>query len=225
MKNYIYHGTRNLIVLPGRAVQTFPSGLVRIDRTYACRTGDEGRYRRDFEVGNLLPLDDNAPAIDGAYVFPNPTEQSSDDGFYRFKVSGYGRTSTVGTYAPLNAAQASVEVDREERWITYSQEEYLVQNVCLIRSSPLQKISVAVPGRAKRTGKSFTKRVEEFVNIGSISFFEQWYETFIWQVVSTSVNYFGRVEETRIVWRYARTYLNSSGSFFNGEQYAGTALI
>jgi hypothetical protein len=223
MKNYIYHGTRNLIVLPGRAVQTFPSGLVRIDRTYACRTGDEGRYRRDFEVGNLLPLDDNAPAIDGAYIFPNPTEQSSDDGFYRFKVSGYGRTSTVGTYAPLNAAQASVEVDREERWIAYSQEEYLVQNVCLIRSSPLQKISVAVPGRAKRTGKSFTKRVE--ATFESISFFEQWYETFIWQVVSTSVNYFGRVEETRIVWRYARTYLNSSGSFFNGEQYTGTALL
>jgi glucose-6-phosphate 1-dehydrogenase len=174
-----------------------------------------------------LPLDDNAPAIDGAYIFPNPTEQSSDDGFYRFRVSGYGRTSTVGTYAPLNAAQASVEVDREERWITYSQEEYLVQNVCLIRSSPLQKISVAVPGRAKRTGNSFTRRIRQTdPTIGfSSSNFMRFYETFIWQVVSTDVNYFGRVEETRIIWRYARTYLNDYNSFLDGKKYTGTALI
>jgi hypothetical protein len=102
MKNYIYHGTRNLIALPGRVVQTFPSGLVRIDRTYACRAGDEEKFRRDFAVGNLLPLDDNAPAIDNAYIFPHVQETRSDDGFTRFKVSGYGRTSTRGTLVEIN---------------------------------------------------------------------------------------------------------------------------
>jgi hypothetical protein len=97
MKNYIYHGTRNLIALPGRAVQTFPSGLVRIDRTYACRAGDEGRYRRDFEVGNPLPFDDGSPSIDQLSIFPEPKEEQGDNGFVRFSVSAYGRVNTTGT--------------------------------------------------------------------------------------------------------------------------------
>jgi hypothetical protein len=97
MKNYIYHGTRNLIALPGRAVTTFPSGLVRVDRTYACRTADAERYRREFAVGNLLPMDDGKPAFDGAYIFPEAQEEQSEDGFYRFKVSAYGRVNATGT--------------------------------------------------------------------------------------------------------------------------------
>jgi hypothetical protein len=97
MKNYIYHGTRNLIALPGRAVQTFPSGLVRIDRTYACRAADAGRYRRDFAVGNPLPFDDGSPSIDQLSIFPEPQEEQGDDGFVRFRVSAYGRVNTTGT--------------------------------------------------------------------------------------------------------------------------------
>jgi hypothetical protein len=97
MSNYTYHGTADLIALPGRSVQTFPSGLVRVDRTYACQAADAGKYRQQFAVGNILPLDDGTPAIDGLYIFPDAQEEKSSDGFYRFKVSGYGRVNTTGT--------------------------------------------------------------------------------------------------------------------------------
>lgn len=93
---YTYHGTRNLITAPGRSVQTFPSGLVRVERTYICRRGDESRYRSGLAVGNLLPDDDGAPAIDGIYIFPEPQEQSRDDGFVEFRVTAYGRANTSG---------------------------------------------------------------------------------------------------------------------------------
>jgi hypothetical protein len=219
MSNYNYHGTRDLIVLPGRSVQTFPSGLVRVDRTYACRAEDANRFRQQFAVGNPLPFDDGSPAIDGAFIFPNATEESSDDGFYRFNVSGYGRTSAVGTYTPLNAAEARAEAAQGARWLIWSARDFLIQNVCLIRSSPLQKISVDVPGPSQRTGNIFT------VELAFSGIFETWYETLIWQVLSTDVTYFGRIEETRIIWGYVPIYLDQSNFFWDGNQYNGTALV
>jgi hypothetical protein len=96
MNNYIYHGSQGLIALPERNVQTFPSGLVRIDRVYACRKTLVDRFRRDLTVGNSLPFDDGAPAIDGAFIFPDPQEVVRDDGFAEFRVSAYGRTNTTG---------------------------------------------------------------------------------------------------------------------------------
>jgi hypothetical protein len=97
MSNYTYHGTRDLIALPGRSVQTFPSGLVRVDRTYACRAADAGRFRQQFAVGNPLPFDDGTPSIDQMSIFPEPQEEQGDDGFVRFRVSAYGRVNTTGT--------------------------------------------------------------------------------------------------------------------------------
>lgn len=94
--SYIYHGTNGIIAMPGRSVQTFPSGLVRVDRAYACRADRADAVRREFAVGNLLPLDDGTPAIDGIYIFPDPQETRRDDGFVEFRVSGYGRTNATG---------------------------------------------------------------------------------------------------------------------------------
>jgi hypothetical protein len=90
---YTFHGTRDLVMAPGRSVQTFPSGLVRVERRYFCRKSDAARYRSVLAVGNLLPNDDGAPAIDGLYIFPEPQEQSRDDGFVEFRVTAYGRSN------------------------------------------------------------------------------------------------------------------------------------
>jgi hypothetical protein len=100
MNNYIYHGSQGLIALPERNVQTFPSGLVRIDRVYACRKTLVDRFRRDLTVGSPLPFDDGAPAFDGAYIFPEPQETIRDDGFAEFRVSAYGRTKATPTIEP-----------------------------------------------------------------------------------------------------------------------------
>ena len=94
---YTYHGTSNLITAPVRSVQTFPSGLVRVERIYICRRGDEARYRSELAVGNLLPDDEVTPAIDGLYIFPEPQEMARDDGFYEFRVTAYGRANTTGS--------------------------------------------------------------------------------------------------------------------------------
>jgi hypothetical protein len=93
---YEYHGTSNLIALPNRTVQTYPSGLVRVERSYVCRKADAGQNRSKFQVGDLLPNDDGAPAIDGIYIFPAAQETVRDDGFVEFRVSAYGRTNTTG---------------------------------------------------------------------------------------------------------------------------------
>jgi hypothetical protein len=107
MSNYTYHGTTDLVALPQRNVQTFPSGLVRVDRVYACRKALADRFRRDLAVGNPLPLDPGTPAIDGLYIFPEPQENVRGDGFSEFRVSAYGRTSTSGV-GSLNAEVISI---------------------------------------------------------------------------------------------------------------------
>ena len=93
---YNYHGTFGLVALPGRSITTFPSGLVRVDRTYACRTERASVFRQQFAVGTILPFDDGTPAIDGLYIFPDAQETRKEDGFTEFKVSAYGRTNTTG---------------------------------------------------------------------------------------------------------------------------------
>jgi hypothetical protein len=96
MSNYTYHGTSGLIAMPGRSVQTFPSGLVRVERSFLCRKADVARYRNTFRANEPMPFDDGAPAIDGLFIFPDPQEQVRDDGFVEFRVTAYGRTRTQG---------------------------------------------------------------------------------------------------------------------------------
>lgn len=90
--NYTYHGTTDLIALPNRTVQTYPSGLVRVERSFVCRKDQVARYRNTIKVNEPMPFDDGAPAIDGLYIFPEPQEAARDDGFVEFRVTAYGRT-------------------------------------------------------------------------------------------------------------------------------------
>jgi len=98
MSNYTYHGTRDLIALPGRSVQAFPSGLVRVERSFMCRKDDVARYRNALRVNEPMPFDDGAPAIDGLFIFPDPQELVRDDGFVEFRVTAYGRTGFPDEY-------------------------------------------------------------------------------------------------------------------------------
>ena len=110
MSNYTYHGTTDLIVLPGRSVQTFPSGLVRVERSFACRRGQEANFRSLFAQGKTMPLDDGNPAIDGLYIFPDPQETTRDDGFVEFRVTAYGRTNTTGQRTALSPIRTALRV-------------------------------------------------------------------------------------------------------------------
>ena len=96
--SYTYHGTTDLIALPNRTVQTYPSGLVRVERSFVCRKDRAARFRNTIKVNEPMPFDDGAPAIDGLYIFPEPQEVVRDDGFVEFRVTAYGRVNTVGEY-------------------------------------------------------------------------------------------------------------------------------
>jgi hypothetical protein len=96
---YTYHGTSNLIALPNRTVQTYPSGLVRVERSFVCRKADVAKTRNTIRVNERMPMDDGAPAFDGLFIFPEPQEVVRDDGFVEFRVTAYGRTGFPDEYA------------------------------------------------------------------------------------------------------------------------------
>ena len=86
-----------LIPQPGRAVNTFPSGLVRVDQTYLGLTSQATTHRATLAVGNDMPDGDSSPCIDGLKIFPEVQERRREDGFTEFIVSAYGRVNTTGS--------------------------------------------------------------------------------------------------------------------------------
>jgi hypothetical protein len=116
MSNYTYHGTSDLIAMPGRSVQTYPSGLVRVERSFMCRKADVARYRNTFRANEPMPFDDGAPAIDGLFIFPEPQEQVRDDGFVEFRVTAYGRTNVF----------SEVTVEKSSELGTYNVTEQII---------------------------------------------------------------------------------------------------
>lgn len=114
---YTYHGTDNLIALPNRVVQTYPSGLVRIERSFVCKKSQVAKYRNTLKVNEPIPFDNGAPAIDGIYIFPEPQEVVRDDGFVEFRVTAYGRSNI---FSQTNIERSSIKT-------TYSQtiDQYL----------------------------------------------------------------------------------------------------
>ena len=85
-----------LIAQPGRAVNTFPSGLVRVDQTYLGLTAQAATHRTTLAIGNNMPDGNSSPCIDGLKIFPEVQERRREDGFTEFIVSAYGRVNTTG---------------------------------------------------------------------------------------------------------------------------------
>lgn len=88
-----------LISQPGRAVNTFPSGLVRVDQTYLGLTSQATTHRATLAVGNNMPDGNSSPCIDGLKIFPEAQERRREDGFTEYIVSAYGRVNTTGSFS------------------------------------------------------------------------------------------------------------------------------
>ena len=86
-----------LIPQPGRAVSTFPSGLVRVNQTYLGLTSQAATHRATLVVGNDMPDGDSSPCIDGLKIFPEVQERRREDGFTEYIVSAYGRANSSGS--------------------------------------------------------------------------------------------------------------------------------
>jgi hypothetical protein len=100
--SYQYYG-KDTIALPGRTVQTFPSGLVRVEQMYAVKKGMSfpfGAKQKFPEANPLRPV-----TFDGLYVFPDPEVVEDEDGFTKYKVTAYGRAASFSLgrtfYSPV----------------------------------------------------------------------------------------------------------------------------
>ena len=82
--SYQYYG-KDTIALPGRTVQPFPSGLVRLEQMYAVRKGQPA----PFGLGQQFK------GAESFYVFPRPEFVEEEGGFTKYKVTAYGRTATA----------------------------------------------------------------------------------------------------------------------------------
>jgi hypothetical protein len=87
----------DLIAQPGRAVNTFPSGLLRVDQVYLGLTANAATHRAILAVGNDMPDGDTSPCIDGLKIFPEVQERRREDGWTEYIVSAYGRSKSTAT--------------------------------------------------------------------------------------------------------------------------------
>lgn len=98
----IYQKTPGAIIAqPGRNVETFESGLVRLDQQFVCANADVATHRQSLAVGSAWPGSDEGPCMDGCFVFPQPRESQDGGGFTTFHVSGYGRSTSDITISNL----------------------------------------------------------------------------------------------------------------------------
>jgi hypothetical protein len=97
MSAIIYEQTPGGLYPTGqRTVTTFPSGLIRVDQAFSCKTSAAATHRATLAVGEDFP-GDSYPAMDGLKIFPEPQEKRRDDGFTEFSVTSFGRVNDVGT--------------------------------------------------------------------------------------------------------------------------------
>lgn len=86
-----------LIATPGRTVNSFENGIIRVDRTYVCATSSAATHRATLVVGGVAPDENAWPTLDGLYIHPTPSEVERGNGFTEFKVSSFGRTSNTSS--------------------------------------------------------------------------------------------------------------------------------
>jgi hypothetical protein len=98
----------DIFELPGRTVNTFTSGLVRVDTSYAIKTSNIAAARSvDFQVGSEI-VGDSYPAVDGLFLYPEPQEVRRETGITELMASYYGRTIT--DVPPPVATERTIEL-------------------------------------------------------------------------------------------------------------------
>lgn len=86
---------QDIFTLPGRTINTFASGLVRVDQSYALKTSNIQFARDDyFQIGSIIFDEDQYPAVDGLYLYPDAQEVRKEYGITELIASYYGRTRT-----------------------------------------------------------------------------------------------------------------------------------
>ena len=172
-----------LIAQPGRAVNTFPSGLVRVDQTYLGLTSQAATHRATLAIGNDMPDGDSSPCIDGLKIFPEVQERRREDGFTEFIVSAYGRGNTTGqktfertlfsAVAKLDirslraVAGGFIEVGGPFQRLTVCTIERILWKFCAPKNAPVSLISSDILKVFRLNGEQWTTAtLFEFLEAG-----------------------------------------------------------
>jgi hypothetical protein len=147
MSYTIYKSTSALIAQPGRAVNTFPSGLVRVDQVYLGLTANAATHRATLAVGNNMPAGDSSPCIDGLKIFPEVQERRREDGWTEYIVSAYGRAnSSYLESSNFEFARASSSFGNSNNVVTQGVREGLFQRVVIKKTVPSSTVpAVSLP--------------------------------------------------------------------------------
>lgn len=94
-----------------QSVQTFPSGLMRVDQEYIVPTATQSSYLSTFQSGTEL-TGLTTPALDGVFVYPDPQWVNNGDGTTSAQVAAYGRTKTgiQDTFLTPSSFRASTSI-------------------------------------------------------------------------------------------------------------------
>lgn len=132
-----------LIAQPGRAVNTYPSGLVRVDQTYLGLTAQSAVHRATLAIGNNMPDGNSSPCIDGLKIFPEVQERRREDGFTEFIVSAYGRaSSTYSESSNFEFRNANSYFSNSNNVVTQRNREGLFQRVVIKRTVPASEVPI-----------------------------------------------------------------------------------
>jgi hypothetical protein len=111
--------TGSLIKTADRSITSFPSGLIRVDQVYVGKSDEESTHRAALSYGTAMPNQNDTPAIDGLYIFPEVQESRDGSGLTKYQCSGYGRTtedyreltrSRNSFLLPTNAANVTLQI-------------------------------------------------------------------------------------------------------------------
>ena len=188
MAAIIYEKTPGALIPTGdRTVSTFPSGLVRVDQTFVCKTSAAAYHRADLAVGNDFP-NGIYPAMDGLKIFPDAQEVQRTDGFTEFKVSGYGRTNITGTVKKTTKEFVSANYEEEYTvavYRTFKAKDHTTSRVVLSfeeYDSTIDSSGIAVPvlisGVAVGTATPYILRQIGAQQINDFGFFQEITTTF-----------------------------------------------
>jgi hypothetical protein len=144
-----------VITLSGSATQTFPSGLIRYDRTYLVEKKNEQAAQEYFQMGNLLLVGINRGIYESSpFIFPDPKQVSDVPGFIKFVVTAYSKSNDSEFRETFNQQQvnlskgfrASIVTTQDEPPVNYSWsvlEKWLVDSVTTSGVAPSGEQSVA----------------------------------------------------------------------------------
>ena len=132
----IYQSTPPPWATGTKRIQSFASGLLRVDQEYMVPTATAFTDGAAFVRGAVL-TDTTSPAVDGLYIYPDPQWSDGGDGFSTIAVSAYGRTQTTVQDLTQEQGATSTGIFQYNVW-------NLSGSICLLSGESLSLVDLGL---------------------------------------------------------------------------------